>query len=297
MAMRRAVFGGVGRVAGMQIGEPSRTAMAVARARAQHQVADEPRVFTDPLAVRIVGESGSAVNDFDQGADPDLLRRRRLFVAGRSRFADDAVAAAIARGTEQIVVLGAGLDTTALRNSHARVRFFEVDHPDTQEWKRHRLAETGIAIPASLTFVPVDFERSTLAAGLAAAGFDRTRGALFVWLGVVIYLTGTAVEDTLRYIAEQGEGAEVVFDYLYPISSRPEDATAAQQRERVDQVAAVGEPWLSFYTAEQLRALLLSLGYQRVEDLSASELLGAYGIGKNSAWRDSGPHLIHAATR
>ena len=96
------------------------------------------------------------------------------------------------------MILGAGLDTTAYRNTHEEVRFFEVDHPDTQEWKMRRLSEVGIAIPSSLTFAPIDFERSTLAAGLAKAGLDRTRSALFIWLGVVMYLTRTSVEDVLR---------------------------------------------------------------------------------------------------
>jgi methyltransferase (TIGR00027 family) len=153
--------------------------MAVARARAYHQVTDEPRMFTDPLALRIIGESALRDSEFDHGLDLDLVRHRRLLIAARSRFADDTVAAAVARGTGQVVILGAGLDTTAYRNTHEAVRFFEVDHPDTRERTRRQLSEVGIAIPSSLTFAPIDSERSTLAAGLAKAGLDRTRSALF----------------------------------------------------------------------------------------------------------------------
>lgn len=272
----------------MQVGQPSRTAMAVARARAYHQIADEPRIFTDPLAVRIIGETALRANEFDQGLDPDLVRRRRLVIAARSRFADDIVAAAVARGTDQVVLLGAGLDTTAYRNTHRDVRFFEVDHPDTQEWKRHRLAEAGIAIPPSLTFAPIDFEQSTLAAGLAEAGLDRTRSALFLWLGVIVYLTETSIDDTLRYIADHSAPAEVVFDYLYPVASAPQQA-------RADRVAAVGEPWLSFFTAEEIRAKLVSFGFRRIEDQSAAAALATYGI-EAADRMDSGAHFIHAAT-
>ncbi|MGW5220360.1 class I SAM-dependent methyltransferase [Nocardia sp. NPDC004085] len=276
----------------MRVGEPSSTAMAVARARAQHQVVDEPRVFSDPLASRIAGESAFGATEFDRGVDEDLARRRRLFIAARSRFADDVVAAAVARGARQVVVLGAGLDTSAYRNPHENVRFFEVDHPDTQEWKRRRLAETGIAIPPSLTFAPVDFEQSTLAAGLAAAGLDRTGDAVFVWLGVAVYLTRTSVDDTLRYIAGHGAAAEVVFDYVYPLS----DAAADGRRARADRVAAVGEPWLSFFTAEEIRSALLSFGFTRVEDHTATELLGGYGVETTAQPVDSVPHLVHAST-
>ncbi|MEV0293644.1 SAM-dependent methyltransferase [Nocardia sp. NPDC050710] len=270
--------------------------MAVARARAYHQVADEPRVFTDSLALRIVGESGSRANEFDEDLDQDLARRRRLFISARSRFADDTVAAAVARGTAQVVILGAGLDTTAYRNTRADVRFFEVDHPDTQEWKRRRLSDTGIAIPSSLTFAPIDFEQSTLAAGLAEAGLDRTRSALFLWLGVTMYLTEPSVDDALRYIAGHGEPSEVVFDYLYPVSSTRHDPAAQQQQARVDGVAAVGEPWLSFFTVDEIRSKLLSFGFDQVQDHSATQLLATYGIRTNTRPMDSGPHLIHAST-
>ncbi|MGW4093116.1 class I SAM-dependent methyltransferase [Nocardia sp. NPDC004750] len=270
--------------------------MAVARARAHHQIADEPRVFTDPLAVRIVGETAVVASEFDRGVDADLARRRRLFIAARSRFADDVVAAAVARGTNQVVVLGAGLDTSAYRNTHENVRFFEVDHPDTQQWKRRRLAEAEIAVPPSLTFAPIDFEESTLAAGLAAAGLDRSSDALFVWLGVVMYLTRASVDDTLRYIAGHAAAAEVVFDYLYPPSSAPHDVVADDRQARADRVAAVGEPWLSFFTAEEIRDALLSFGFTRVEDRAATELLSAYGVGAAARSANSVPHLVHAGT-
>jgi O-methyltransferase involved in polyketide biosynthesis len=102
----------------MDTGPPSRTAMAVARARADHQSADEPRIFTDPYARAIAGESDLTNGDFDRGLDPGLVRRRRMFIAARSQFADDTVAAAAADGTRQVVILGAGLDT---RERAARV--------------------------------------------------------------------------------------------------------------------------------------------------------------------------------
>ena len=75
----------------------------------------------------------------------------RLFIASRSRFAEDALADAIQTGTSQAIILGAGLDTLAYRNPHPGMSVFEVDHPDTQPWKRRRLAAAGIDIPASDT--------------------------------------------------------------------------------------------------------------------------------------------------
>ncbi|MET8653665.1 class I SAM-dependent methyltransferase [Nocardia aurea] len=279
----------------MQVGQPSLTAMAVARARAQHQTADDPQVFTDPLAERLVGEAIMGESRFDIDLDAEMIRRRRLLIAARSRFADDVVSAAIGRGVAQVVILGAGLDTTAYRRNGESARFFEVDHPDTQVWKRHRLTEAGIEIPPSLTFAPVDFEQSTLASGLAEASFDHTRPAVYLWLGVVMYLTEPSIDETLRYIAAQGGGAEVVFDYIYPVDTA-DTAGIEQLRARAERVASVGEPWISFFTVEQITAKLTSFGFTRVEDRTTVSTLASYGASIPELAPGTVPHMMHAAT-
>ena len=107
----------------------------------------------------------------DTWAASPQRRAMRLFIAARHRVADEKLAMAIAHGVRQVVILGAGLDTTALRAEDGEVRYFEVDHPATQAWKRQQLAEEGLDVPDALTFAPVDFERGTLAEGLAAGIF------------------------------------------------------------------------------------------------------------------------------
>ncbi len=53
----------------------------------------------------------------------------RSFIVARSRYAEDHLRAAIAKGVTQYVVLGAGLDTFAYRNPFDQLKVFEVDHP------------------------------------------------------------------------------------------------------------------------------------------------------------------------
>ncbi|MFX0581329.1 class I SAM-dependent methyltransferase [Nocardia nepalensis] len=285
----------------MQLGQPSRTALATAYARAFHQIAGEPRIFTDPLAIQIIGVTPDQLADLDSAAEQEddtdgtMRRRRRMFLAARARFAEETVADAVAAGTRQVVILGAGLDTFAYRNPHPDVRVFEVDHPDTQAWKRQQLDSARIAIPSSLTFTPVDFESQTLAAGLAEANFDRSRPAVFVWLGVVMYLTRETILDTLRFVAGQATPVQVVFDYLYPASaSAPEDAP--ERTARADRVAAIGEPWLSFFTAEEIADLLRETGFDRVDDRDAPNLVAGYlGIPPRPSATVS-PHVL-CATR
>ena len=220
----------------------------------------------------------------------------RIFIAVRSRFAEDALAAAVQRGVRQLVVLGAGLDTYAYRGScRDRVRIFEVDHPVTQAWKRRRLAEAAIALPAGLTFVPIDFERETLAGGLEAAGFDLTQQTFFTWLGVVPYLTEAAVWSTLGFIASLPNGAHVIFDYSDPPASLTPEMRAGHER-RAAHVADLGEPWITYFEPDQLRAKLLSLGFSAVADLGPPEIALRYFPDRVAAAPDRGGHILHAAT-
>lgn len=130
----------------MQSGQPSRTALGAATHRAVHQVLERGYIFSDPLAVRILGADAEAAV---RNAKNDPSKRRlRLFIAVRTRFAEDALTVAFASGVRQLVVLGAGLDTYAYRTSLGEnLRVFEVDHPATQAWKRQRLAEAAIPLP------------------------------------------------------------------------------------------------------------------------------------------------------
>src|SRR5262245_53845809 len=153
--------------------EPSRTALMIARQRAAHQVLDHGAILNDPFAMKVLLEHEADELQF-ANAHP-LASIGRLFTAARSRIADDALSGAVERGTRQIVILGAGLDTFALRNPHRarEIRIYEVDHPATQAWKRQRLAEGQLAPPPWLHFVPVDFERDDLGETLAGAGFQE----------------------------------------------------------------------------------------------------------------------------
>src|SRR5580698_3090474 len=144
----------------MQSGQPSRTAFAAAVHRAVHQVLENGAIFADPLALRIVAPDSEDAEALVRDAEQHPQRcAMRIFIAARTRFAEDALVAAVAGGAAQLVVLGAGLDTYAYRGAMLdRLRIFEVDHPATQAWKRQRLAETAIPMPPALTFAPVDFE-------------------------------------------------------------------------------------------------------------------------------------------
>jgi methyltransferase (TIGR00027 family) len=275
--------------------QPSRTAFAAAAHRATHQVLEAGAVFADPLALTILGPDAETMV-LETEDDPGR-RAMRVFIAARSNLAETWLAQGVAeRAVTQVVVLGAGLDTFAYRHPLARsLKVFEVDHPDTQAWKRRRLAEAAVAAPETLTFAPVDFERDQLLDGLVAAGFDPEMRSFFVWLGVVPYLTETAIRTTLATIAGLPGGAEVVFDYADPPHTlAPEQQ--ARHAVRAERVAAIGEPWLSYFDAGDLRALLLDRGFTAVEDLGPPELAERYWPGAVDLAPRRGGHVVFART-
>jgi methyltransferase (TIGR00027 family) len=265
----------------VQEGKASRTADRVAEGRAAHQVRDRPLVLDDPMALRVIHpEVARALRERPPAHETSLVGPYlRAFFVMRSRFAEDELALAVGRGVRQYVVLGAGFDTFAYRNPFPELRVFEVDHPDTQAIKRQRLADGGIDIPASLTFVSIDFTTTALADALHADGFDASAPAFFSWLGVVPYLERPAIDATFRVIAALPQGTAVVFDYAVPpeMLSWTGRLIYGQMAKRV---AAVGEPWKTFFDPKELMADLHRLGFTSTEDFDGDALNERYFKGR-----------------
>lgn len=266
----------------MQAAKPSRTALRVAMRRAAHQLYDaKPLVLDDPVAVPILGSVyAEELRRTPVRPDRPWSVSLRAFMVARSRFAEDHLAQAVAGGVEQYVLLGAGLDTFAHRNPHARLRVFEVDHPATQQWKRELLAEGKLSAPERHTYISVDFETQTLAAQLEEAGFDRCAPAFFAWLGVVPYLTLPAFRATVGFIASLPQGTGLALDY-----SQPRHALPPLEKLALDSLASrvqqAGEPFQLFFTPAEIAAELAA--FRSIEDLGSPEMNARYFAGRTDA--------------
>ncbi|GAA3652672.1 SAM-dependent methyltransferase [Streptomyces chitinivorans] len=254
---------------------PSSTALTAAAARAAHLVVDSPpSIFADTLAEALLGAQAEELLGYHRTyGDHLVLSAARAQTVCRSRYTEECVSRAIHSGTRQYVILGAGLDTFAHRSELAgQVRVFEVDHPATQQDKRERLAAAGVPVPGNVTYVPLDFERETLVGGLGAHGFDPSRPSVVAWLGVSMYLTADSVAETLGAIGGFAPGTQLVMDYMLPGELR--DATARQYADAVASFAAEhGEPWRTFFTPEDLTALLSGCGFESVGHVRQREML------------------------
>ena len=261
---------------------PSKTALNVASARALHREEPPPWVFDDHLALGLAGDEGVSLmrNMRDELSGEQLLTFSR-YMCVRARLAEDVVERAVADAIRQYAILGAGLDSFAYRRPDllARLRVFEVDHPASQAWKRERLAELGVSLPANLVFAPVDFETQTLRDGLLAAGFDFAAGAVFSWIGVTMYLTLAAIEATLETVAACQPGSRIVLTYNPPPSAL-QDEELALHDTMSRRVGELGEPWISFFTPAEAEALLRRYGFGEVDHFGPAEAISTYFPGR-----------------
>jgi methyltransferase (TIGR00027 family) len=280
----------------MQHGQASVTALGAAGHRAAHQVLEHGFVFADPLALRILGQDAEGA--IALAKERPERRGLRLFIAMRSRFAEDSAAHAIEKGARQILVLGAGLDTFAYRLERTQdMRVFELDHPATQAEKRRRLTEAQIAEPAHISYVAHDFEGGSMTATLRAGGLDPDRGAFVLWLGVTPYLTEAAVFATLGELASWPGGTEVVFDYANPPEAVDESTVRNLHREMAERVAASGEPFRCYLDSAALHGRARELGFTDIEDLDRAALVARYLPNLPTAPRPgSGRHVVRMAT-
>lgn len=204
-------------------GQPSRTAEATAFQRATERTQPPRlRILDDPWAEHFLRPAMraalAAYGTSVVAKRADQLLGLTHFVVTRHRYIDDRLAAALAAGARQVVVLGAGYDARAFRFADALGKrpVFELDHPATQGRKERilrKLARRHAPPAVDVRRVPIDFERASIEQRLASAGYDRTLRTFFVWEGVSMYLTRDAVTKTLATIAGLAPaGSEIAFD-------------------------------------------------------------------------------------
>ncbi len=290
--------------------QASLTAVTAARWRAGHLLLDDdPKIFCDYLALRFSGADSeasfreslnAAMAEVAAKAGPDAAQKSfrvaRSSMLVRSRYTEDALSVAIARGVMRYVILGAGLDSFAWRRRDlaTRLEVFEIDHPASQKWKRQRLRELDLDQPPNLTFLPIDFERQTLVDGLREGGYPLDKPAFISWLGVTQYLTTEAVLDTLKQVARLAAGTEISFTFIVPQPLWIGDdyrmfplATAS--------AAASGEPWISFFEPGELTSRLRELGFTQVTHFSPDDANRLYFAGRSDGLHaTSGEHMIRA---
>ncbi|WP_437275469.1 class I SAM-dependent methyltransferase [Sorangium sp. So ce375] len=278
--------------------EPDDTAVRVALWRALHVEADAPpHVFVDEIGLKL-----AAPDDGWRGR-PDMspfTRPFRASIVARARFVEDLVAERAARGVEQYVILGAGLDTFAQRRPElaSGLLVFEIDRPSPQAWKRQRLVDLGLGVPSFLRLVPVDFEAGDAWwERLAASGFDAGRPTVVASTGVSMYLTRDAITATLRQVAALAPGSTLAMSFMLPIELADPEVRPGIERAAAG-ARANGTPFISFFTPAEMLALARDAGFSEVQHVSAAALAERYFAGRTDGLRppNNSEELLVATT-
>ena len=291
----------------MEANQVSKTAMGTAFMRAYHAAHDHPKIFDDFLAHHLItkeeyGESEARHRKAFQKFDPERAATysdERLALAhwmqnagapaivlARARYAEDHLEKAVREGVRQYVILGAGMDTFALRRPDLvkHLQVFEVDHPATQAHKRQRLVNASRRLPAQLHFVPVDFSQENLAEALKRSAYDPQAPSFFSWLGVTYYLSREALFATFSAIAGVAPpGSTVIFDYLDTEAFIPE-RVARRVSIMIEIVKRVGEPMITGFDPGTLADELEQVGLRLNEDLGPADIQGRFFEGRQDGY-------------
>ena len=286
----------------MKAGRVSRTAEAAAALRANHHQNSSNPVFSDEYAYAMTNARWRLLLNNSMfrkvlNAMPvnQSFGKLTAQVVARSRYAEDKLLEAIANGIQQYILVGAGLDSFVLRmaEQYPELKIFEVDHPDTQKIKIHKLKKLG-TIPSNVAFVSIDFEKEKLSDALLRSSYDTKAPAFFSWLGTTHYLNPETTLATLQNIASiASSNSQLVMDYSI-------DYKALEGIERIGSFAItqftrlLNEPLLGTFASEYLHQAVEKMSYIVLEDLSGTEITERYFHQRADQIRHTqATHLIH----
>lgn len=266
--------------------QESYTAKLCAFARAWHSNTARSKIFDDFLAYDLMGWEAyenvkqQIIKDYTNGTRDDFVRfLNNYFVPiplSRLRFTESRLRKFAESEPVQYVICGAGADSFSFRNSNPQIEVFEVDHPDTQRYKKERIRQLEWNVPRNVHFVPVDFEKETMIAGLLGAGFSTEKKTFFSILGVSYYLTLPVFTETLRQIAALSQlGSVLAFDFPLKNGDFPPRVAELEQMTK-----DLGEQMQGGFTYAEVSRALYALGFQIDTYLSPDKVQDAYYKGR-----------------
>ena len=266
------------------------TAQGVAKQRLIETIAKpEERIINDPYADRFVlGASfikllGHRLNVW---LSQKLVPGFHEHLISRTRFIDDLIRKSAASEFKQYVILGAGYDCRAHRlELPSSLKIFEVDQPEVQSRKRSKLPKE-LPNSENITYVAVDFTNQSLTEQLMDAGFDQSRPSVFTLEGVSQYITKEAFSSMIKEVATLTQTSSSIFFISYVsklLDKNPEACFGkgypnAEKRAKLITYgsAKAGEPWISFYSAEEIENALSQNGYSVKENVTLKDLNSRY---------------------
>lgn len=214
----------------------SMTALMSAFARAYHTMTSENPVFSDSAAIKLFSdceiemmcrfilaglhffdsENANSFENNEQALKYAIETQLLPLSIARSVFCEESLKTAALTGTVQYVILGAGYDTFAFRETELmkKLEVFEIDCPAAQQDKLKRIKRAGFEIPQKLHFVPCDFTDSSFCEKLISCGFDKNKKTFFSLRGISYYLSKEEIEGFLKNLSIiAADGSSLLLDF------------------------------------------------------------------------------------
>jgi methyltransferase (TIGR00027 family) len=270
---------------------PSKMAEGIAMQRfAESSKGKDERICHDPYAVHFISPE---IIEFGikhpEEAKARIKHMENLFpglsnsIIARVRYFDDFVEKSIKEGIEQLIILGAGYDTRAhrIKGLKGKIKVFEVDHPNTQSFKIHKIKEIFGSTHDNVAYVPVDFETEKFSQKLFDRGYDSSKKTLFIMEGLIMYIPNGAVDEILSFVVENSaKGSSIIFDY-YPKSVVDGTCKLEIGKNIRNFLIQQGEPLQFGIDEPQLEEFLSKRGFTEIQNVTSEDYKKAYFHGKN----------------
>ena len=223
------------------------------------------------------------------------------YTIARTKYIDELFQKTLLEGFDQILIMGAGFDTRALRfqDKNEKTRIFELDVATTQQAKIRQYQKRNLTIPLNVKFIAIDFDKESLSIKLNEAGFHKEQRSMFVLEGLLMYLQPQSVDTIFRVIQEYAGGrSRIVFDYIYASVLRDEGIYYGE-KDAKQMVSAVGERWHFGIEKDEIGEFIAKYGLELIDHMDTQALEKAYfsSTEGNIIGRVNGTHCLVTAEK
>lgn len=265
----------------MKAEKTSRTAQYMAFFRAlESRRKENERLFSDPYAIHFIdsklrlavrlsqyGIFAKYINNTINKKIPGALSSG----IARTKYIDSLLENAISNGIQQVIILGAGFDTRAVRLDFLKtIPVIEIDHPNTSNFKAEIYKERIGKIPENVTFLQIDFNKQSLDQLALKHNLDFSKPTAIIWEGVTNYLTEEAVKSTFSFISKFAANSQIIFTYVHKdILQNPTSFLGGTKL--LEDLEKLEEHWTFGFIPEELPNYLNQFDITLLEDLGADD--------------------------
>jgi methyltransferase (TIGR00027 family) len=270
----------------MKKNKTSRTAqyMALFRAIESQRKADD-KLFYDPYAshflesklrLAVYLSKNSIIRKYITKTIHKKIPGAFSSALARTKYIDDLLQTTIENGVSQVMILGAGFDTRALRLDFLKlIPIIEIDHPNTSNFKIQTFKKRIGVLSKNITYCQIDFNKQSLEQLAEQNSFDFTKPTTVIWEGVTNYLTAEAVSKTFSFISKFPEGSYIIFTYVHQeVLKNP--ASFLGGEKLLKDLEKIEEQWTFGFLPEELSNYLKPFNFTLIEDLGAKEYREKY---------------------